>query len=257
MDGNFKAKHLHEKCPEDQVWLMDGLGYMVGWSDYQEYLKLTIHPMEASLIPKAICLKEFIGVTQCSNCNNHWAVNQANSSWDYLESTGIRAMACARHGYFIPHSVVDFQKGKRWNKSEQVNMDYSVTNTLSLNMRKINQVGLGGQRDYQNLVVLTKYRVWISLGHVSFTSPEAIGLSAQTLGRKLKVARDSSASASAFFNSLNSEIRDKEGSKWKETEMNALRKHVNDLSTMDIFELKLAKDPLNMGRHPTVILMIY
>ena len=77
------------------------------------------------------------------------------------------------------------------------------------------------------------------------------------LGRKLKVARDSLASALAFFISLNSEIGDKERSKWKEVEKNALRKHVDDPSAMDIFELKLAKGLLNTEKHHTTILMIY
>ncbi|KIK79024.1 hypothetical protein PAXRUDRAFT_162429, partial [Paxillus rubicundulus Ve08.2h10] len=28
MDGNFKAKHMHDHQPDDQVCLMDGQGYM-------------------------------------------------------------------------------------------------------------------------------------------------------------------------------------------------------------------------------------
>lgn len=39
--------------------------------------------------------------------------------------TGIGAIACARHGAYIPGGVVDLQKGER-----QVNMDYSVCNGL-------------------------------------------------------------------------------------------------------------------------------
>ena len=31
----------------------------------------------------------------------------------HLEVTGIGAIACARHGCFVPHSVVDFQKGEQ------------------------------------------------------------------------------------------------------------------------------------------------
>jgi hypothetical protein len=47
MDGNFKAEHLHDKNPQDQVWLMmDGLGYMVARPEYHEYLKVTEHPLE-------------------------------------------------------------------------------------------------------------------------------------------------------------------------------------------------------------------
>ncbi|KIK76051.1 hypothetical protein PAXRUDRAFT_171027, partial [Paxillus rubicundulus Ve08.2h10] len=77
MDGNFKAEHLSERQIDRQVWLMDCLGFM--WS----------------------------------SCNNHRAVNQANSSHVQLEATGIGATACAHHGCFTPHSVVDFQKGER------------------------------------------------------------------------------------------------------------------------------------------------
>lgn len=39
MDGNFKAEHMHDKRPDDQVFLMDGKGYMVSRERYHEYLK--------------------------------------------------------------------------------------------------------------------------------------------------------------------------------------------------------------------------
>ncbi|KAF8431412.1 hypothetical protein L210DRAFT_3333179, partial [Boletus edulis BED1] len=68
-------------------------------------------------------------------CNNHQAVNQANTSRGKLESTGIGGTACAWHGCFIPHSVVDFQKGER-----QVNMDYSFANAIQYNMSKITRI---------------------------------------------------------------------------------------------------------------------
>ncbi|KAG1728213.1 hypothetical protein EDB19DRAFT_1897411 [Suillus lakei] len=82
MDGNFKAKHLHPIKPFDEVWLSDGLGFMVGKD----------------------------------SCNNHRVVNQANAARHKLESMGIRGVACARHGCFVPHSMVDFQKGERQAK---------------------------------------------------------------------------------------------------------------------------------------------
>ena len=46
MDGNFKAEHLPDRCPADQVWLMDGKGYMVRRDNYKEYLRVTHHPPE-------------------------------------------------------------------------------------------------------------------------------------------------------------------------------------------------------------------
>ncbi|KIN94167.1 hypothetical protein M404DRAFT_35316 [Pisolithus tinctorius Marx 270] len=117
MDGNFKAEHMHNRCPEDQVWLMDGCGYMVTDLEYQAYVKGTPH------------------IAEKSACNNHKAINQANAQQGRLHSTGIGATAFAQHGCFYPHSVVDFQKGER-----QLNMDYSLANALSYNMAGINHV---------------------------------------------------------------------------------------------------------------------
>ncbi|KAG2047807.1 hypothetical protein BDR06DRAFT_976453 [Suillus hirtellus] len=110
MDGNFKAKHLHPTHPEDEVWLTDGKGFMVGRARYWAHLAIA---------------KDLV---QRSECNNHRAVNQANASWHNLEATGIGGCMCARHGCFIPNAMVDFQKGER-----QLNMNYALCNALSHN----------------------------------------------------------------------------------------------------------------------------
>ncbi|KAG1823162.1 hypothetical protein DFJ58DRAFT_738878 [Suillus subalutaceus] len=94
MDGNFKAEHLHPMKPFDEVWLSDGLGFMVGKDRYNTHLAEAADTLEKS------------------SCNNHRAVNQANAARHKLESTGIGGVACARHGCFVPHSMVDFQKGE-------------------------------------------------------------------------------------------------------------------------------------------------
>ncbi|KIK72597.1 hypothetical protein PAXRUDRAFT_21798 [Paxillus rubicundulus Ve08.2h10] len=39
MDGNLKAEQMHDKKLDDQVFLMDGKGYMVGWEKYSDYFK--------------------------------------------------------------------------------------------------------------------------------------------------------------------------------------------------------------------------
>ncbi|KAI6004934.1 hypothetical protein EDD15DRAFT_2155191, partial [Pisolithus albus] len=115
MDGNFKAEHMHEKRPDDQVWLMDGRGFMVAHLPFK-----TRHILHAG---------------QKSACHNHRAISQANVSRRKLSATGIGATACAQHGCFYPHSVVDFQKGER-----QLNMDYSLSNALGYNMTGIKNV---------------------------------------------------------------------------------------------------------------------
>jgi hypothetical protein len=103
--------------PEDKVILSDGTGFFVGEDRYKAHLKIA---------------KES---TQRSTCNDHKAVNQANADRLKLEATGIGAGACARHGCFVPHSIVDFQKGER-----QMNMDYSVCQALAYNSDGITNV---------------------------------------------------------------------------------------------------------------------
>ncbi|KAI6110452.1 hypothetical protein EDD16DRAFT_1522223 [Pisolithus croceorrhizus] len=114
MDGNFKAEHMHEQRPDDQVWLMDGHGFMVTNPQYWQYIATTPH------------------ITEKLACNNHKAISQASASHGKLNSTGVGATTCVWHGCFYPHSVVDFQKGER-----QLNMDYSLCNALSYNMNGI------------------------------------------------------------------------------------------------------------------------
>ncbi|KAG2158037.1 uncharacterized protein EDB93DRAFT_1238354 [Suillus bovinus] len=114
MDGNFKAKHLHPIKPFDEVWLADGLGFMVGKDRYKAH-----HAEAADTLEK-------------SSCNNHWVVNQANAARHKLKSTGIGGVACACHGCFVPHAMVNFQKGKR-----QMNMDYALCKAAQHNMEGI------------------------------------------------------------------------------------------------------------------------
>ncbi|KAG1863869.1 hypothetical protein F4604DRAFT_1683495 [Suillus subluteus] len=77
MDGNFKAEHLHPIKPFDEVWLSDGLGFMVGKDRYKMHLA------------------EAADMVEKSSCNNHRVVNQANAARHKLESTGIGGVACA------------------------------------------------------------------------------------------------------------------------------------------------------------------
>ncbi|KAI6010225.1 hypothetical protein EDC04DRAFT_2871263 [Pisolithus marmoratus] len=95
VDGNFTAQHMKMNKPELDVALSDGKGYMVSEVPYQSHLQQSLDSKERS------------------TCSNHRAINAANINKSNLQSTGIGAIACAHHGCFVPHSVVDFQKGER------------------------------------------------------------------------------------------------------------------------------------------------
>ncbi|KAI0915315.1 hypothetical protein AcV5_003820 [Taiwanofungus camphoratus] len=109
MDGNFSAEHLKMRRPRNDVEITDGTGFFV-----------------------AEVAKELKGQ---GTCHNHKAVNLANADWHKLESTGIRATACPQHGCFVPHSIMDFQKGER-----QINMDYSLSNAIGYNTKDIGRM---------------------------------------------------------------------------------------------------------------------
>ncbi|KAI9432714.1 hypothetical protein H4582DRAFT_1820825 [Lactarius indigo] len=113
MDGNFSAEHMRHKSQEKDVALSAGMAFMANPDSYKAHLQSG---------------KE---VAQPSTCNTYRAIEQANSSRAHLDVTGIGATACC-HGFFVPTSVVDFQKGER-----QINMDYSICKALSYNMEDI------------------------------------------------------------------------------------------------------------------------
>ena len=48
MDGNFKAKHMQPKNPANEVWLMNGIGFMVMMPAYKDYLARTLNQVEVS-----------------------------------------------------------------------------------------------------------------------------------------------------------------------------------------------------------------
>ncbi|KAI0749121.1 hypothetical protein C8Q74DRAFT_1212211 [Fomes fomentarius] len=103
MDGNFGAKHQHMKHLEDDVCLANGHCFRVTDKPYKAHLQT------------AVQLKQKL------NCHEHQAVLAAGSDQGALEAMGISATACSRHGFFVPHCVVDFQKGE-----QRKNMDYSL-----------------------------------------------------------------------------------------------------------------------------------
>ncbi|KAG1744530.1 uncharacterized protein EDB91DRAFT_1050678, partial [Suillus paluster] len=115
VDGNFTAQHMKMKIPEDDVSLADGKGYMVTEGPYQAHIHDSVEEKEAS--------DDFERLK--STCSNHRAVNATNIQRSNLRATGVGATACARHGCFVPHAVVDFQKGE-----QHMNMDYSICNAV-------------------------------------------------------------------------------------------------------------------------------
>ncbi|KAH9015393.1 hypothetical protein EDB84DRAFT_1277318 [Lactarius hengduanensis] len=132
MDGNFSAEHMRHRSGERDVALSAGMAFMANPELYRAHLRSGTE------------------IVQPSTCNTYKAIEQANSSRAHLDVTGIGATACC-HGFFVPTSVVDFQKGERHApfieashslthcpiSFRQINMDYSLCKALSYNMEDI------------------------------------------------------------------------------------------------------------------------
>jgi hypothetical protein len=97
-DGNFKADHVKQKNPDDDVALTgNGEAYMTGDAQYKQHINTSVEEKQKS-----------------TRCYNHRASDAANKSQkNHLDCTGLAACACGRHGCFVPNSVADFQKGER------------------------------------------------------------------------------------------------------------------------------------------------
>ncbi|KAI5987344.1 hypothetical protein F5J12DRAFT_787094 [Pisolithus orientalis] len=186
-----------------------------------------------------------------SDCNNHQAVNQANAQRNKLELAGIGGCACVRHGCFVPHAMVNFQKGE-----QQVNMDYALVHAMHHGLDPwqlvitFYDINCASQVDGEIMETL-----WSSLNIIS---PSAQGMATAhhqelldfqmndsnflkmiwiiSIEWKFKVAKQSLATIQDKFNELDSKL-------WVEQELVVQSCRQNTPQAMDIYEVQLEKAP--------------
>ncbi|KAI0257960.1 hypothetical protein BC834DRAFT_1036787, partial [Gloeopeniophorella convolvens] len=105
MDGNFTAEHMRARTSEADVALSAGTTFMV------EPLK----NLPGMFLSKA-------SMAEFANFGDSMAIERAYSSRPHLDVTGVGATACG-HGFYVPNSVVDFQKGERLCNALQYDME--------------------------------------------------------------------------------------------------------------------------------------
>ncbi|KAF8964535.1 hypothetical protein BDZ97DRAFT_1918967 [Flammula alnicola] len=107
-DGNFKADHVRQKSAQDDVWLLDGAGMAPNRAEYLEFLRTAIERLT-----KAPCENTFR------------AIMNALLSSKACDITGLVALVCARHGFYVPNTLVDLFKGE-----QQKNVDFAFLKAL-------------------------------------------------------------------------------------------------------------------------------
>ncbi|KAF8227597.1 hypothetical protein L208DRAFT_1295946, partial [Tricholoma matsutake] len=100
-DGNFKADHVQQKHSDTDIWLWDGGGMAPNQAEYEVFLQ------------KAPCENKFLAIV------NAFLASKA------CDRTGVAAISCVRHGYYVPNALLDLFHGE-----QQKNVDFAFLQAL-------------------------------------------------------------------------------------------------------------------------------
>ncbi|KAJ6573571.1 hypothetical protein DFH09DRAFT_1277149 [Mycena vulgaris] len=127
-DGNFKLQRKNKCDDPDDVALNKGRGYFVEKEGYKKYLTLA-KPDE-----------------DLGTCAHFRASRMQNmAKFKNAVITGVVAVQCARHGFYMPSGMVDLKKGEAF-----ANTDYALCGALS--------------ESYRQRFILVTYDIWCQYG---------------------------------------------------------------------------------------------
>ncbi|KAJ7476287.1 hypothetical protein B0H11DRAFT_1727305 [Mycena galericulata] len=108
VDGNFKMQRKNKRDDPNDFALNDGNGYFVETEEYKRYLKVA-KPVE-----------------EAGTCPHLQAARMQNmAKFKNAVVTGVIAVQCARHGFYLPQGMVDLSKGEAF-----ANTDYALCYAL-------------------------------------------------------------------------------------------------------------------------------
>ncbi|KAF8430922.1 hypothetical protein L210DRAFT_3508110 [Boletus edulis BED1] len=235
MDGNFKAEHMHEKCPDNQIWLMDGHGYMVTRSEYQAYLKGTHHAHEVNMDYSFANAIRY-NMSNITRIIHFYDINCAymkklrsrvkNSKFidipqdiQIVPGIGIWHVHGHRAECFSRHAPL-FIPGAGWVDGEIIETLWSVLNIVSPSARGMSTPHRQELLDFQ-------------MNDSNFM--KMIRMS-QSLARKLRKANRSAATATPQYPPSSERCGNRKSVWTQET-------RITDPSAMDIFDVRLEKAP--------------
>jgi hypothetical protein len=129
-DGNRKADHVRQKTGNRDAWISEGSGMIPEREDYQNFLKTAIERLtvRVKFLSDILLLMFRLIITKKAPCQNRFqAIMNALLSSKACDVTGIVAIACARHGCYVPNTIVDLSLGEG-----QKNVDYGVLKAIEL-----------------------------------------------------------------------------------------------------------------------------
>ncbi|KAH9176147.1 hypothetical protein EDB89DRAFT_2065932 [Lactarius sanguifluus] len=235
---NWKARYRDDLTGDADLPLSAGMAFMANPNLYKAHL----HSGQEMVQP--------------STCNTYRAIEQANSSRPHLDVTGIGATACC-HGFFVPTSVVDFQKGER-----QINMDYSLCKALSYNMEDIPValvIYIPGAKQVDGEIIETlwaplnnisqsirrmslAHRQEVLDAHMNHSNWKKMVRIVPSLLKRWKRMETGIDLSAETLNALNTRFR-KKTKRWLAAEKHAQSKRHEDPTLMDIYDTVISKAP--------------
>jgi hypothetical protein len=111
-DGNFKLQRKRKVDDPDDVALNGGHAYFPEDSEYQEYVS-QLAPSDDVRSRVLINGDPLLMIIQKCTCSDLKAVHMQNiAKFKNSVISGVVAVQCAHHGFFMPGGMVDLKKGE-------------------------------------------------------------------------------------------------------------------------------------------------
>ncbi|EUC61585.1 hypothetical protein RSOL_400650 [Rhizoctonia solani AG-3 Rhs1AP] len=117
-DGSFQLVRKNKAADEFDICLTDGLSYWVDRIPYLNHLEANEET-------------DYQQTTKNDSCNNHRAANDTWVRQSGVAETGVGAVTCARHTFFLPQGCVSYWKGERY-----VYTDFAIACVIAILMNE-------------------------------------------------------------------------------------------------------------------------
>ncbi|KAF9442593.1 hypothetical protein P691DRAFT_798157 [Macrolepiota fuliginosa MF-IS2] len=120
VDRNICLQHKKKNNDPLDKALNTGNAYFVADNEYQEYLKFVLNKLDNSI---------------CAKLKAVW--QQEKSKFKDAVITGVVAIQCAHHGFYLPQGMVDLNKGEVYAKT-----DYALFHALGAECQCLSSICL-------------------------------------------------------------------------------------------------------------------
>ncbi|KAI6095406.1 hypothetical protein F5141DRAFT_1191315 [Pisolithus sp. B1] len=142
MDGNFKAEHMCERRPGNQVWLMDGHGFMVTCNNHKNLWRWVDNTKFLEIAP---LLRIVVGIRMW-HVHGHKKECYARYSPLFIRGSGWVNISASTCGMTSPH--------------HQELLDFQMNDSNFMKMICMGMFGMGGNCGFANALATLQFPVY-------------------------------------------------------------------------------------------------